>query len=128
MSLTKTDIEQAVDLVFTLAKQGAAATKWSWDDTVVTWALAGRDGFVKMVCRMFGVSTTMQAGPGSTPPKPLLQMAKAPQSPEATLKACGLTDEQIAGKSVEWMQVFQFVLQLLTKVFGPFAPVPTPAE
>ena len=101
-NLTRADVEQVVDYALTLAKAGAAKTHWQWDDKLVSWAIAGKDGLVTMVCRMFGIST-------GTSPIVFLPHHAAP----VTTSSLGIDTPEMAGMTPEKTRLLQFVLNLL---------------
>ena len=117
--LTKLDVEQTLDYVLHLAQDGAAKTKIKFDDMLVSWAIAGRDGWVKVICRMFGI----QDGPAPAPVLAVLPMHGVP-----TLASLGIDDPAQAGLSGDKLRLLQFILNLLHKWIGPVVPVPTPSE
>jgi hypothetical protein len=112
--LSRTDVEQAVDLVLDRIKTGTLNTANKWDDKVASWFIAGRDGLVNMICKMFGVED---------PPVVMLPMHAAS---EAAIKDTSGIDT--TGMSDGIKKVIQFLLQMLSKYFGPFVPVPTPTN
>lgn len=126
--MDRKDVEMVVDYALTLAKEQAAKTRWKFDDTIVSWVIAGRDGFVRMVCRMFGVPFTEE----DTDTGALVFM---PMRGEVTLAAAGLDELHAAepqptgiASNPKLLQLLQFILNILAKWVGPIVPVPTPTE
>lgn len=119
--ISKQDIEQVVDYVLTLAQKRAASTKWRWDDVAVSILISGRDGFVRMVCRMLGVQID-----ASEPAAPAL--VAVPMRGEVTHASLGIDDPGMAGIPPRLLQLLQFILNLVAKWVGPVVPVPTPTE
>lgn len=117
---TKVEVEQVVDYALKLAKDKAASTKWRWDDVVVSWVSAGRDGFVSMICRMFGVPVTEE----DTDAGALVFM---PMRGEVTQSSLGLDEVALPDATAlnpKLLQLLQFVLNILAKWVGPIVPVP----
>lgn len=116
-NLTRDDVVQVVDYALSLAKAGAAKTRWQWDDKVVSWAIAGKDGFVTMICRMLGISTDAS-------PIVFLPHHATP----VTTASLGIDTPEMAGMTPEKTRLLQFVLNLLAKWIGPIVPVTPPSE
>lgn len=121
-NLTRTDVEQVVDYALGLAQAQAAKTSWKWDDKVVSWVIAGKDGFVTMICRMFGIPTALDTSSDGA----LVFMPQHAGPVSST--SLGLDDPTAAGLKPETMKLLQFILNILAKWIGPITPVTPPKE
>lgn len=115
-NLTRTDVEQVFDYAMTLAQNATAKTSWQFDDKIVSWVISGRDGFVTMICKMFGIDNQNS----------LVHLPARAGKP-VTANDLGLNDPVTAGWSPQLIQILQFILNILAKWIGPISPVPTPA-